>query len=165
MDYSLVYGRLKIPPTNFTWDFRSVKELVTVTSEPKLKKELTDDHVTFWSVEFTCPRERWREIEPELTKMGIEVNLYDAMPDRHESVVAAEKAELRRIDEKFKRQLVQLAGIVLTVAGFAYLVLEGSTSISCSLLAIGVVMTALGGTLLGRLDERTREARAARKRL
>ena len=163
MSQPRVYGRLKIPEANYLWDMQFVKASVTVTGEPQLTKELFDERIKFWAVQFTCPRDKWRELEPELQNKHIEANLYDAIPELYFSVKAAEEREGKRIQEKSRRQMMRGAGVILGMGGLAEFFLHGFSSISLVLLIGGFLLYVLGDFLLVKWADRRREANHARR--
>ncbi len=156
MSQPLIQGRLKIQRENLNWDLPTVEQLVTAIGTPQLRKEFGNEQKEFWSVDFTATPMQWNLLRSELSKMQIEVNLYEA-PDLLAQVEEAEKRDLKRIEEKNELQLVWLAGFGLLFVAYAGYAISGNFNLTCALIITGIVVIALGRTLVDQFTERASE--------
>jgi hypothetical protein len=158
MNQNVVTGRLQIPIGNFKSDLIFVKQYVQLTAEPQLKKQLWDEKIEFWAIEFACTREQWQTLEPKLKEMGIESNLY-AMPDLYFKAQEEQQRELARIGEKNKLWLVWTIGIGLFFAGWITIMLDGGWLLGLGLIGVGILVEAVGLTKLDLWHEKRAQSK------
>ncbi len=164
MNPNFIQGRLQLRPENLQWDLPFVKALVTTVTEPQLKKQLYNEHVQFYSAEFTATPEQWREIEPELKKMGIEVNLYE-MPHLYYQVQAQQERDLARTREKSKLRLISVAGFLIGAAACLSLFAFQNLTVFIGLGLLGLIVWTIGSVALDFHKEKTDEAAVIREKL